>query len=275
MKPAQPKTPKVVQPKKSVPTRVAAAALTAPRVVQARTEQFKNGSTKPAARPVYRPATKKIVQPKSALPGHPLRGSLITTARTIQRAEENPYKKLHMSYVPTKSSKRATARASPYGGKGAMSPRLQAQSGGAVRPNYTPAKDSLGNLIWDGSRNCLSWSAVITAAMAMTKGGGCQLQGNLCTGVADGIDHGTDFATLQSEITKYVICDGKHHFKACYKEDAVHTYNCGDDPSKMRWSCTQCNSQKGGVKGVYENQPVWIRQCPGACGYALRGEEAE
>ena len=265
MKPTKPATAKVVQRATSAPARVPPAALSAPRVVQARTAQFKTGS-KIAAPPVYRPTTKKIVQPKL----------ITTTPRTIQRMEENPYKKQYDSYAPTKTSKRAKAKASPYGGKGARSARLQAKSGGAIRPGHTPAKDSLGNLIWDGSRRGLSWSAPIIAAMAMTKGGGCEVRKNLsCTGAADGIDHINDFAELQSELTRYVICDGVNHWKACYKQDAIATYNNNDDDDNMQWSCTQCNSQKGGVKGVYENPPKWRGPCPGGCGYAFRGEEAE
>ena len=255
---------KVVQRATSAPVRVAPTALPAPRVVQARTAQFKTGS-KIAAPPVYRPTTKKIVQPKL----------ITTTPRTIQRMEENPYEKQYASYAPEKTSKRAKAKASPYGRKGARSARLQAKSGGGIRPGYTPAKDSLGNLIWDGSRSGLSWSATISGAMALTKGGGCQVLSNVCTGAADGIDHKNDFAELQSEITLYVICDGTNHWTACYKQDAVAMYNNYDNPDNMRWSCTQCNSQKGGHKGVYENQPKWRGPCPGGCGYAFRGEEAE
>ena len=135
------------------------SALPAPRVVQARMASFNNGP-KITAPPVYRPAVKKVVQPKSA-------GASITTARTIQRAEENPYKKNYKQYTPVKSSKRASAKASPYGGgRASHSARLQAQSGGGVRPNYVPPRDSLLNDIWDGSRNSLGWSATITAGMA-------------------------------------------------------------------------------------------------------------
>lgn len=253
------------QPKK--PTKPAAsAALPAPRVVQARMAQFNSGP-KIAAPPVYRPAAKKAVQPKLASP--------LITARTIQRAEENPYKKNYKTYTPVKSSKRASAKASPYGGgRQSKSARLQAQSGGGVRPNYTPPRDSQGNDIWDGSRSGLSWSATITAGMAGSKAGGCQVGGNLCTGAADGIDHITDFADLQSGITQYLICDGTHHFKAAYKDDAIAVYNNDDDTGNMRWACTQCNSQKSGVRGRYENQPQWFEACPGGCGYVPWGQEA-
>lgn len=260
--PPKPAAPKVAPEKPTPP-----AALPAPRVVQARTAQFKTGP-KIAAPPVYRPTAKKIVQPK-----------LITTARTIQRAAEDPYKQQYPSQAPKKPSGRASARVSPYGsGKPPRSDRLKAKSAAAVgvRPNYVPPSDRLGNQIWDGSRNGLSWSATIAAAMAATKAGGCQVRGGVCTGAADGIDHIVDFAELQSAITQYVICDGTHHWEACYKVDAVDVYNYDDDPSNMRWSCTQCNSQKGGVKGVYENQPVWLGECPGEdCKYEFRKQEAE
>lgn len=242
------------------------SALPAPRVVQARMAQFKN-APKITAPPVYRPTVKKVAQPKLASP-------LSTRGGTIQRAQENPYKKDYKTYTPLKSSKRASARASPYGGgKASHSVRLQAQSGGGVRPNYVPPRDSLGNDIWDGSRTGLSWSATITAAMAGSKAGGCTVGGNLCTGAADGIDHITDFADLQTDITTYKICDGTHHWKACYKDDAIDVYNNDDDASNMRWACTQCNSQKSGLRGRYENQPQWLEACPGGCGYAFQGQE--
>ena len=226
--------------------------------------QFKTGP-KIAAPPVYRPAVKKVAQAKWP-------NSLKNGARTIQRAED-PYKKEYKGYAPVKTSARASARASPYGGKAAKSARLQAQGGGGVRPNYVPARDSLGNEIWNGSRSGLSWSATIIAGMAGSKAAGCTVGGGLCTGAADAIDHIEDFAEVQASITTYKICDGEHHWKAAYKADAVSLYNNSDDTSNMRWACTQCNSQKGGSKGKYENQPQWLEACPGGCGYGLRGEE--
>ncbi len=260
------KTPSMKSAAKTPAKTEAPSALPAPRVVQARMAQFKSGP-KTSAPPVYRPAVKKVVQPKLA-------GAAITRAGTIQKADDNPYKKNYKTYTPLKAMDRASAKNSPYGGgKSSKSARLQAQSGGGVRPNYVPRQDSLANDIWDGSRNSLSWSATITGAMAGSKGGGCQVQKNLCTGRADGIDHITDFADLQTGIDTYKICDGTNHWKASYKADAEAVYNNGNDPSNMRWSCTKCNSQKSGVKGRYENQPVWIEACPGACGYAFQGEE--
>ena len=257
------KTP--VQRAKTPGKQATPSASSAPQVVQARMAQFKNGP-KITAPPVYRPAVKKVAQAKWP-------NSLNNGARTIQRAEEDPYKKEYKGYAPIKTMDRASARASPYGGgKAAKSARLQARGGG-VRPNYVPARDSLGNDIWSGSRSGLAWSATITAGMAGSKAAGCTVAGDLCTGSADSIDHITDFADLQTGITTYKICDGAQHWKAAYKADAVSIYNNGDDTGNMRWACTQCNSQKGGVKGRYENQPEWLEACPGACGYALRGEE--
>jgi hypothetical protein len=270
----KPGGPKVAQPARTQPAHARPLPLSARGVAQARTAQFNTGP-KIAAPPVYRPDAKKIVQPKLMVHSHAPKfaGALGQTARTIQRAEENPYKKEYTSGAMKKTSDRTSARNSPYGVKAPRSARLQARGGGGVRPNYTPPKDSAGNLIWDGGRSGLSWSATITAAMAGTAAGGCQIGGPLCTGAANAIDHITDFADMQSSITQYLICDGAHHWKACYKDDAISVYNNGDDPSNMQWSCTQCNSQKSGARGRYENQPQWVEQCPGgACTYAPWGE---
>jgi hypothetical protein len=143
------------------------------------------------------------------------------------------------------------------------------------RPNHIPPKDKTNKAIWDGRRTGLSWSDTIKLAMAPSKNNGCQINGPICNGVAVSIDHVTDFAELQSSIPQYLICDGKNHWKASYKEDAIAIYNNNDDTANMRWSCTQCNSQKGGHKGLYENVPQWLRACPGTgvCTYTVRGEQ--
>jgi hypothetical protein len=144
-----------------------------------------------------------------------------------------------------------------------------------VWPNYTPVRDALGNAIWDGRRDGLDFSASVKLAMAATKGGGCQIQKpGICTGAANSIDHVEDFVTAQSSLPRYVICDGQNHWTACYKEDAQDCYDAGGDTSGLRWSCTQCNSSKGGARGRYENQPVWIERCPGDCGYSFKGQPA-
>ena len=71
------------------------SALPAPGVAQARMAQFRNGP-KITAPPVYRPRmkeiAKKVVQPKFA-------GS----SGTIQRADDNPYKKDYKTYTPLKA----------------------------------------------------------------------------------------------------------------------------------------------------------------------------
>ena len=186
------------------------------------------------------------------------------------------YRKEYARGGAKQPSKRASARKAPYGGVAEpASARLKARVGaeGGGRPGYCPPKDSTGLEIWNGSRQGLTWSDAIIAAMAPSKGGGCQV--DECDGAAEGIDHKQPFSELQTGITRYLICDGKHHWEASYKADAVAVYNNNDDPSNMRWSCTGCNSSKGGVKGRYENQPKWAGPCPGAsqCNYVPRGRE--
>lgn len=172
---------------------------------------------------------------------------------------------------------------------GKPSQRQQRLSGilqGPTDPGYNPSKDNaLGvkNKVWDGRRGSLKWFDNVQTAMAATRNQ-CDVQKHInCSGQAEGIDHKQDFADLQTGLTRYVICDGLHHFSACYKVDALELFNGGNseatavllvDTTNLRWSCASCNSSKGGTKGVYENVPKWIEPCPGNCGYAFKGEVA-
>ncbi|WP_437283493.1 hypothetical protein WME90_23835 [Sorangium sp. So ce375] len=148
-------------------------------------------------------------------------------------------------------------------------------------PRYMPRKDTEGNDIWNGQRQGLGWYPNVKKEMADSKNDGCQVQGNNCTDEAQSIDHIKDFATLQTDLPRYVVCDGKNHFSAAYKEDARDLYNGGNtadesdiNTSNFQWSCTPCNSSKSGKKGLYENAPQWIEPCPGEdCEYVPRGEE--
>jgi hypothetical protein len=267
-KSAKPPAPKVLQAKArpaSAPARP--AALSAPGVVQARMANFQNGP-KIAAPPVYRPVAKKIVQPKMASPKF-----LGSSVRTIQRAEEppkrpeNPYSKDHQFQGKTKkvrSSKRASAQASPYGEKAIRSDRVRARMGGSgIRPASAPTKDNAGRRIWDGARKSLRFTDTINTAMAATAAGGCQIQDPGCTHGADAIDHIVSFADRQSEIEQNEYCDGNNHWVISYLDDAMAIYNNNDDPSNMQWSCTKCNSAKSGAQGLYQNQPTWGGPCPG------------
>ena len=195
-----------------------------------------------------------------------------------RKKEENPYKKHYEPHLPKKPSRRKAAQNNPFGGRaesGSARIRGQARAVGGGRPEGPKPTDIGGNAIWDGRREGLSWSNAIKIAMAGSKAGGCEINSpGVCTGAADGIDHIQDFADQQSGIAQYLICDGEHHWKASYKSDAVSIYNNNNNPSNMQWSCTGCNSQKNGAKGLYENRPIWRGRCPGhlVCEYVPRGE---
>ena len=242
----------------------------------------------PAAPPAYRPNPLPRALQLRPRPGPP--SPVAPINQTIQRAlvgggpggggggggDWNPYKKHYDDYyLPTRTSKRKSAQRSPYGRPEPQSERLRGRMGalGGGRPNYVPPKDSEGNFIWDGGRKGLGWSPVIKGAMAPSKAAGCQVNKPGCTGSSDGIDHRDPFSNAQSSITRYMVCDGRHHWVASYRDDAHAIYNNNDDESNMVWACTNCNSSKGGVKGRYENAPKWLGPCPGNCGYEPRGEE--
>jgi hypothetical protein len=208
----------------------------------------------------------------------------------VQRADEDIYKKNYKKRAPVTprlSRKAKTEHKTVRSGK--PSQRAQRLAGivtGPSDPGYLPLRDQglvVRNAVWDGRRNSLYWFDNVKAAMAAVQVQ-CDIQKASCTGGADGIDHIQDFADLQTGLTRYVICDGNHHFSAVYKEDALVLFNGGNakatavlnvDATNLQWSCTNCNSSKNGTKGVYENIPKWIEACPGNCGYSFRGQEAE
>lgn len=235
-----------------------------------------------------------IVQPAGPVPAA-IRPPVAGTMATIQRAmpssssrrgggdkdDDNPYRKFFPKLVTIKKSKRAAARRHKVvTTSDRLSKRQKAVLGEKedslpVRPNYVPPKDSLNNAIWDGQRAGLDFSGPVKLAMAATKAGGCQIRiPGTCTGGADSIDHVEDFATVQAGLDRYVICDGHHHWSACYKADAQDCYDAGGNAARLQWACTQCNSSKNGARGRYENQPTWLCRCPGDCDYSFKGEEA-
>lgn len=182
----------------------------------------------------------------------------------IQMADkrDNPYKR---EYHPYKRKDKRTARQKAKAG---------IVGGGVAEPGYKPTKDSLGNKIWDGDRGSLKFSDALKAEMAKSKGGGCEITDAGCTGGADAIDHIEAFSDVQSGFDRYVICDGRYHWTAVYKDDADAGYNNDDDASGFQWSCTSCNSKKSGKKGIDKNPPKWLGACPGACGYVAKDEPA-
>lgn len=251
-----------------------------PAALQAKTPPGVN-TQRPAAAAPPNPVHVRTQKPAPvAPPSH-------ATARVIQRSKEgrgqkkpldNPYKKQYNQPVGVKKPKRKAAQNHTLI-KGPPQPtkRLQVkhkiQAPLVIRPTYVPPKDSAGNKIWNGERAGVGWSQQIRNAMAPSQANGCQINKGGCTGGADGIDHMSDFATEQSGLTQYKICDGNHHWKACYKQDAVDLFNNYGDASNFQWACTQCNSEKSGAKGLYLNHPQWLGACPGNCGYAFKGEQ--
>lgn len=222
-----------------------------------------------------------------------LRAGRVGAPPTVQRGKAekekkrhatNPYAKSYDKHVETKRPSRKAAREHKVIRSG---PRLTDRQRGPGRdaprrPTYLPPRDSLGNLVWDGRRAGLGWYTNVKAAMANANPGACQIAKSGCTGGADAIDHKDDFATVQSGLARYEVCDGRNHFSAVYKDDALDSYNGGNTSNSaqphlggLQWSCTQCNSSKSGRKGVYENVPVWIMACPGSCGYTPRGTPAD
>ena len=124
--------------------------------------------------------------------------------------------------------------------------------------NYKPPTEKGGKKIWDGQRSSLGFSSGVADTIP-DKDKGCHHQKPGCTGGADGIDHLDPFSERQSGLTRYLICDGRNHFEACLKEEAQEMY----DAYPLVWSCTKCNSSKGGKKGLYENPPQFKEACPG------------
>jgi hypothetical protein len=245
--------------------------------------------------PVHLQTRPSPIQPKMAFPFAPVPGlaAIIQRSRAgkgERKGDDNPYKKVYTTVKPVKmkSKRKAALKHKTIKSRDTLTKRQKAivknerdQDSGSeseevvLAPNYVPPNDSLGNKIWDGSRKSLSWNDTVKKAMAGSKNGGCVVGKMGCTGGGDGIDHIQPFSSTQSEIGRYVICDGRHHFSACYKADAAAVYNHNNDISGLRWACAQCNSSKGGKKGLYENPPRWIGGCPGRCGYSFEGEEAE
>jgi hypothetical protein len=159
--------------------------------------------------------------------------------------------------------------------------RTERQRGGpkpvAVRPHYQPVRDKYGNKLWKGTRAGLSWFDNVETAMAGIDDGTCKIAKGGCTGSADAIDHVKDFATEQTTLAPRDICDGKHHWNVILLADAQALYNGGFDPDadfgdakaltklgkSFVWSCTHCNSSKGGKKGNDGGAAKWLKPCPG------------
>jgi len=135
--------------------------------------------------------------------------------------------------------------------------------------NYIPPKEKGGKKIWDGRRNGLDFSAGLEATVPH-RDQGCYHRKKNCTGDAEAIDHLEPFSQRQAGLARYLICDGRNHFEACLKEEVQKLY----DAPTLVWSCTSCNSSKGGVKGLYENIPQFKEPCPGEeCTVPAGGEE--
>ncbi|HTZ45095.1 MAG TPA: hypothetical protein VMB79_14645 [Jatrophihabitans sp.] len=144
----------------------------------------------------------------------------------------------------------------------------------AEAPAYRPKKDKNGSKIWGGQRGSLGWFANVQSAMDSVKAG-CTINGTGCTGTADAIDHVEDFATAQTTIPERDLCDGRHHWKAVLLKDAKFVYNGRHKSTEkfggkmaqlqrqFRWSCTHCNSSRGGQQGNDVGAPKWIEACPG------------
>jgi hypothetical protein len=306
-----PKAPPVYKP---VPPRLAAPPVYRSNQVNAPSAQLKatngfNLKTRPAP-PVYRPPQmeKSRVQPKpggsvttAGCPAFPTTSlqarALIAPGAAAQAAglpsnsvqmsrkrklEEDPYKKVYKPVSFRKPPRRESARKHKVI-KFKKPPKRyiwKAKQKEAIvyAPSYTIQTDKLGNKIWSGDRDDCKWSTSVKSAMASSKSGGCQIKKKyICQGSADGIDHVKDFASVQGSLPRYVICDGKHHWSACYYDDANDLFNNNEDTSGLQWACTQCNSSKNGKKGLKENQPKWISACPGGsdCTYSHKGEDAE
>jgi hypothetical protein len=244
----------------------------------------------PAAWTIPTGAATRLLPPP--LPSRPEpRGAVQLMRRGRESDDENPYQKQYAK----------KGAASPRLGRVAKekhtlvntNPRLSKREkkivgivGGSEKPGYNPVKDKQGHKVWDGQRKGLTWYDNVKAAMAASQAGGCTVNRGGCTGAADGIDHVKDFADEQTGLTRYVVCDGMHHFSACYREETLDLYNGGNtkttpvgsvDTSNLQWACTICNSGKNGTKGVYTNIPNWSGVCPareGDCGYNFRGEAA-
>jgi len=158
--------------------------------------------------------------------------------------------------------KRKAAKENPFAPQPGHQPTKRQLSLGAkpkevVNVNYIPPKDKGGNKIWDGQRGSMSFSPKVAGTMPPRVG--CFHKKSGCTGGADAIDHQNPFSERQAGLPRYIICDGRNHFEACLKDEAQEMY----DAAPLVWSCTSCNSSKGGKKGLYENRPTFIEACPG------------
>jgi len=127
--------------------------------------------------------------------------------------------------------------------------------GERVRPMYVPKIDKGGVKLWDGFRASLGFTGEVKEEMERTRAAGCKY----CGGEAESIDHVEPISKLQTELTRYLVCDGKFHFTACLKTEAMDLYNEGP----FVWSCKSCNSSKGGQKGLDANPPQFAERCPG------------
>jgi hypothetical protein len=148
-----------------------------------------------------------------------------------------------------------------------------------ARPHYQPVVDKHGRKLWKGSRSGLGWFDNVRTAMDSIDDGTCKIvKDDDCTGSADAIDHVKDFATEQTGLEVELVCDGSHHWRAILLSNAQQLYNGGFAPdddiegddgelARLRkafvWSCTHCNSSKGGKKGLDGGQAIWQEACPG------------
>lgn len=125
--------------------------------------------------------------------------------------------------------------------------------------NYIPPKDKGGHKIWDGLRAGLGFSSDVAGTMPDRATSGCFHRYSGCTGAAEAIDHKEPFSVRQTRVRRHLICDGRNHFEACLRAEVQQEY----DAPELVWSCTKCNSSKGGDKGLYDNRPRFIEPCPG------------
>lgn len=159
--------------------------------------------------------------------------------------------------------RRKSAAANPFAPEPGHPPTARQIDLGAKpksrRVNYVPPKEKGGKSIWNGFRGGLDFSPGVADSVP-GKDQGCYHQGQNCTDDAEAIDHLRPFSERQTELGRYFICDGRNHFEACFLTEAQEAY----DAEPLVWSCTKCNSSKGGPKGLYENAPRFTEECPGA-----------
>lgn len=201
-------------------------------------------------RPLASPAPHRIVQPKFRPAAHGHRGNVVQPAVVAVGAVAAA------AVVAAVASPgvRRSARVASAGYTHAYLPMI---AGYLISPTTI---DKHGTQYWNGYRATLSFNAGTKAAKAGSKAGGCQIGKATCSGAATSLDHIVDFATTQSSLATHTYCDGSHHWTGVLLTDAQADYN---KLSNLRWSCTSCNSSKGGARGLY-SPPRHAGRCPGA-----------